>query len=411
MSTASVLVILYCIATAVAIAVRRLRMPYTVALVIVGLALGSLRLITPPHLTQELLFTFFLPGLLFEAAFHLDLSAFRRVWRSAVTLAVPGVVVGVAITAFTMLAVARVFDLGSAVDLNVGLVFGALVAATDPVAVTALFRELEAPASLATLVESESLINDGTGVVFLTLVTAYVTGARTSPLSATLQFGLVAGGGIVLGVALGWLISKVIRRLDEPVIEIGLTVIAAYGSFVLAEQFRVSGVLATVFAGMMCGRHGRDLGMSAQSRAAVQSFWEYVAFALNSIVFLLIGFEFDARRYSEVWPELLIAFGAMLFARTVVVLGLMAAKPLLREHLPTAWTPVIVWGGLRGALSMVLALALPESLPNRELLVSLTVGVVLCSIIVQGLTMPAIVRRLGIDDPSASSDRAASSGV
>ncbi|HEY2064940.1 MAG TPA: sodium:proton antiporter [Gemmatimonadaceae bacterium] len=392
MTTAGVLVILYCISTAVAIAVRRTRVPYTVALVIVGLALGSMRFVAPPHLTRELLFTFFLPGLLFEAAFHLDWTAFRRVWRSAVGLAVPGVVVATVVMAVLVVVAGRAFGLATDMDPRLALVFGALLAATDPVAVTALFRELKAPARLAALLESESLFNDGTGIVLLSLMLAYATGAPTGLATASAEFVLLTGGGALIGAGVGWVVAMVIRRLDEPMIEIGLTVIAAYGSFVLAERVGVSGVLATVVAGMMCGRQGRDLGMSPLSRAAVQTFWEYVAFALNSIVFLLIGFEFDSVRLRSVWPELIVAFLAMLVARGLIVFGMLALQRRSADPLPRRWGSIVVLGGLRGALSMVLALSLPPDLPQRDLIVSLTVGVVLLSIIVQGMTMPFLMR-------------------
>ena len=395
-NSASTLVLLYCISTAVAIAVRGLRIPYTVTLVVVGLALGSFRVVTPPHLTQDLLFTFFLPGLLFEAAFHLDLTAFRQVWRSAVGLALPGVLAATGITALLIVTGGRVFGVATPIDMSFGLVFGALVAATDPVAVTALFRELRAPRRLAALVEAESLFNDGTGVVFLSLVLAYVMGGDMSLATASVQFALVAGGGVLVGLCVGWAVSIIIHRVDAPVIEIGLTVIAAYGSFVLADRLAASGVLATVVSGMMCGRQGRDRGMSAPSREAVQSFWEYIAFALNSIVFLLIGFQFDAIRLRAIWPEILLAFAAMLLARAVIVASMLLLQRASTERMPRAWGGLITLGGLRGALSVVLALALPPELAQRDVIVSLTVGVVLVSIIGQGLSMPLLLRRLGM---------------
>ena len=404
MSVASTLVVLYCVSTAVAIAVRGLRVPYTVALVLVGLALGAFHLVAPPNLTQELLFTFFLPGLLFEAAFHLHLDAFQRVWKSAVGLAVPGVLIGMTLTALLVIAAGRLFGFAQGLDLRLALVFGALVAATDPVAVTALFKELHAPRRLAALVETESLFNDGTGVVFLAIILSYAMGVTSSVLDVSLQFAVLVGGGVVVGLLVGWIISMIIHRVNEPVIEIGLTVIAAYGSFVLADRLGASGVLATVAAGMMCGRHGRDLGMHEASRAAARSFWEYIAFALNSIVFLLIGFQFDAQRMQSIWMELIIAFAAMLVARAVIVYSMILLTRGTGEQVPIAWGSVITVGGLRGALSMVLALALPADLPQRELLVSMTVGVVLLSIIVQGLSMPVLIRRLRLaDDPPLKS--------
>jgi CPA1 family monovalent cation:H+ antiporter len=170
--------------------------------------------------------------------------------------------------------------------------------------------------------------------------------------------------------------------------------IAAYGSFVLAERAGVSGVLATVVAGVLCGRHGRDRGMSDTSRAATESFWQYVAFALNSIVFLLIGFEFDGKVFVAAWPDIMIAFIAMLLARMVVVGALLGIQRHTREAIPGKWGIVLVWGGLRGALSIVLALALPVELAQRQLLIAMTVGVVVLSVVLQGATMPMLIRHL-----------------
>jgi len=392
----STVVLLFCVATATAVAVRRLRVPYTVALVIVGLIMGSFDLVTPPRLTRELLFTFFLPGLLFEAAFHLDLTAFSRIWRSAVALAVPGVIVGMVVTAAILVLVLRVVSGDPAYDWRFGLVFGALVAATDPVAVTALFKEVKAPAELATLVESESLFNDGTAIVFLSLVLSFVSG--TTPSIATLgtQFLIVTGGGVALGLVMGRGIAYVIRRVDDPMIEITLTMIAAYGSFALAEDLSVSGVLATVVAGMFCARHARETGMSERSRAAAEGFWEYVGFALNSIVFLLIGFEFRIGDLLHLGREIVAAFAAMFIARAVIVGMLTLAQRNTSARLPRGWPTVLTWGGVRGALSLVLALALPPGIPGREQLVAITVGTVVLSLIVQGFTMPYLIDRLGI---------------
>jgi CPA1 family monovalent cation:H+ antiporter len=396
MTVESTVVLLFCVATATAVAVRRLRVPYTVALVIVGLAMGSFGLVTPPRLTRELLFTFFLPGLLFEAAFHLDLQAFRRIWGSAVALAVPGVVVGMFATAAIASLLLRAVTGNPAFDWKFGLLFGALVAATDPVAVTALFKEIKAPPRLATLVEAESLFNDGTGIVFLSLVMAFVTGRAPSVATLGAEFLIVAGGGILVGFVIGRVIAHAIRRIDEPMIEITLTMIAAYGSFALAEELHVSGVLATVVAGIGCARNARETGMSPRSRAAAESFWEYIGFALNSIVFLLIGFEFRIESLTQLGREILLAYLAMLLARIGIVALLALAQRNTPQRFPQGWPTVLTWGGLRGALSLVLALSLPANIPGREVLVSITVGAVVLSLIVQGFSMPYVMDWVGI---------------
>lgn len=401
MTTSAILVILFCISTAVAIAVRRLQVPFTVALVIVGLGIGAMGLIEPPHLTKDLLFTIFLPGLLFEAAFHLDLGALRRVWKTVVGLAIPGVVVSIAVMAGLLALMGRLLGTADVFTWQFGLLLGAIMAATDPVAVTAVFREVQVPPRLAALVEGESLLNDGTGVVFFSLALAYVTGQESSAGGLGLAFVTVAGGGVVVGLAAGYLASHVIRRIDDPMIEIALTTIAAYGPFVLAEHFHVSGVLATVIAGALCGRHGRDRGMSDASRAATESFWQYVAFALNSIIFLLIGFEFDLRAFVALLPEVTAAFIAMVVTRSVVVAAALAIQRRGGEPLPRRWSIVVTWGGVRGALSMVLALAIPAGVPHRDVLIATTIGLVVLSVVLQGATMPLLVRRLRLGESTS----------
>jgi CPA1 family monovalent cation:H+ antiporter len=392
--SAETIVILFCISTAVAIAVRRISVPFTVALVLVGLTLGAFRFIEPPHLTKGLLFTIFLPGLLFEAAFHIDLAAFARVWKTVLALAIPGVIVAIAVMAAIIVAIGFVLGQTDVFTWRFGILLGAIVAATDPVAVTAVFREVSVPHRLGALVEGESLLNDGTGVVFFSLVLAYVTNQAVGPGRLLLSFVAIAGGGVAIGLLAGAIASAVIRRIDDAMIEIALTMIAAYAPFVLAEHLGMSGVLATVIAGALCGRHGRDHGMSDRSRAAAESFWQYVAFALNSIVFLLIGFEFDLGHVYSVLPVIVGAFVAMLFARIVVVSVTLALQRRGPDPLPSSWTVVVVWGGLRGALSMVLALALPADIPNRSLVIATTIGLVVLSILLPGATMPMLVRRM-----------------
>lgn len=389
-------VLIFSAATAVAIVVRRFRIPYTVALVIVGLLLGALQVIEAPHLTQELLFAVILPGLLFEAAFNLDIKEFWQNRRAVGALAVPGVVMAIGLTAAIVTPAMGWLGLDPTFTWHQGLVFGALIAATDPIAVVALFKQLHVGHRLSTLVEAESLLNDGTSVVFFTLILAYVGGATTNVGSLALQFITAVGGGALVGGLVGFAATQVTKRVDEPLIEITLTVIAAYGSFAAAEQFHCSGVIATVSAGMVCGTLGWHTGMSPSTQLAVESFWDYVAFALNSVVFMLIGF--------AVRPEMLLASSALIAVAYVgsllARLGVVSATAVIlrptAERLPARWVAVLTWGGLRGALSMVLALALPAGFPHREQLIAMTFGVVLLSLVLQGMTMSRLLRTLGV---------------
>lgn len=385
------LILLMGIAMIVAVLSQRLRLPYTVVLVLAGLILGGFRLIQPLHLTRELLFSVFLPGLLFEAAFHLDFTAFRRHGITALFLAVPGVVAAMFLTGAILVAVSPFGVVERPWIL--ALVFGALIAATDPIAVVALFRSLGAPARLSALLEGESLLNDGTSVVLFGLIAGIAQGAALSPGGAALQFVTTVGIGAAAGGAIGFLVAQATRRIDHPMIEITLTTLAAYAAFVLAERIHGSGVIATVAAGMLCGGYGR-VGMRPTTRVAVESFWEYVAFAFNSLVFLLIGFEVQAGDLIRSVGLILPAFGAVLAGRAVVVF---AASLLFRgtaERLPWRWSAVLTWGGLRGALSLVLALSLPPGFPQRDTLVALTSGVVILSILLQGFTMAPLLRGL-----------------
>jgi monovalent cation:H+ antiporter, CPA1 family len=392
-------IMLLCIATAVAIASQRLRIPFTIALVVTGLALGTADLVTLPHLTKELLFSLFLPGLLFEAAYHLHYRELRAsAWTIAI-LAVPGVVAAVLLTALLLTGASGMVPGVTAVPWTAALVFGGVIAATDPVAVVALFRQVAAPRQLEVLVESESLLNDGTSIVLLSLVLTYLGGAETTMSSLSVDFLRTVLGGAAVGLAIGWTATHVIKRVDEPSIEITITTIAAYGGFAVAEHLHFSGVIATVAAGVLCGNHGRVHAMSKTTQQAVDSFWGWSAFVLNSAVFLLLGAAAPVAVLAREWPLIVLAALVVLVARAAVVFGTGALLARTHEGVPPAWSAVMTWGGLRGALSMVLALSLPEALEHRAQIVTLTAGVVILSLVGQGLTMRPLLRRLRLSAP------------
>jgi len=399
------IVALFSVASIVAIATRWLRVPYTIALVVAGLVLGNTEALSAPQLTKELLFALFLPGLVFEAAFHLDFELFWANKYSIHGLAIPGLVAAIFLTAAVLVPV--VAGLGFEHDFTFlhGLLFAALIAATDPIAVVALFKSLGVPKRLNVLIEGESLINDGAGVVLFTLVLATVSGTEVTFADAVLEFVAVAGLGGLVGASIGYAVSKVIQQVDDPMIEITLTTIAAYGSFAVAEHFHWSGVIATVVAGMLCGNYAARTGMSPSTRVATETFWEYLAFALNSFVFLLIGFEVEVGDLLDQWQPIVVAWLVVTAGRAVVTYAVAAIMRRTPERVPWRWAGVMAWGGLRGGLSMVLVLALPRDLPHREFLVTLTFGVVLLSILIQGLSMGSLLRRLGLVGKSASSLR------
>jgi monovalent cation:H+ antiporter, CPA1 family len=391
LTTETLIIELLLVVALVAIAVRRLRVPYTVALVIVGLLLTTQQPLQL-SLTPELILALFVPPLVFEAAFHLNLRDLQRNLLGILLLAVPGVVL-------TMLIVGGLTAALTPLALPAALVFGALISATDPVAVVALFRALGAPKRLALLIEAESLFNDGTAIVVFNIVIALALAGHFTPVDGIVDFLKVSAGGLMVGFALGWATAQLIARIDDYLIETTLTTVLAFGAYLVAERLHFSGVLAVVAAGLVSGNLG-PRGMSPTTRIVLFNFWEYVAFLANSFVFLLIGLQVNIPTLLAAWQPVLAAIAAVLVARAVVIYGLGFVTNRLTEPIPIRWLHVMNWGGLRGAIALALALSLPAALgPDRELIRVMAFGVVLFTLLVQSTTMGALTRRLGIVMP------------
>jgi CPA1 family monovalent cation:H+ antiporter len=386
-----IVIALLFIATLVGIAARRFRVPYTLGLVVIGLLitlLPQVDIAIPP----TLIFALLVPPLVFEGAFHLNFNNLRRDLVVILTFAIPGVIL-------TMAIVGAFVSWGTGIPILFTLVFGAIVAAIDPVAVIALFRTFGVPKRMQVLLEGESLLNDGTSIVLFGLViTIAVTGSEFNLLTSVIDFIRIAGGGIIIGLSLGFIISQIINRIDDYLIETALTTILAYGSFLIAEEmFHVSGVLAVVGAGLVAGNVG-PAGMSPTTRIVLFNFWEFAAFIANSFIFLLIGLQIELSSLFESWQVIGIAIIAVLIARAVTIYGL----AWVGRDIPIRWQHVLNWGGLRGAISLALALSLPLALGEaRNQLQVMTFGVVIFTLLVQGLTVGPLVRRLGISERSA----------
>ena len=381
--------VLLLVAAVVAMLTRRLRLPYSVGLVAAGMVLSLLPFSPRISLTKELIFTALLPPLIFEAAFQLRWTELRRDLAVISILATLGVVASGAITATGMHFLAH-WQWTSAI------VFGSLIAATDPVSVIATFREAGAHGRLRLLVEAESLFNDGTAAVALAIAAAFALGRPLTTLDGITMAWVTAGGGVVCGILVGGFILLLAGRTEDHLVELTFTTVAAYGSFLFADYFNMSGIFATITAGLMLGNLGMFGGKTSERRReAVQAFWEYAAFVANSLVFLLIGMHETSQNVLAVWLPSLIAVLFVTAGRAAAIYPICAMFTITKHRVDLRHQHALFWGGLRGALALALALGLPEGVPARADIITVSFAVVAFSIFVQGLTMPPLLRALG----------------
>ena len=380
--------LLLLVAAVVAILTRRFRLPYSVGLVAAGMALALLPLAPKINFTKELIFNGLLPPLLFEAAFYLRWSRLRRELPVILTLASVGVVLAGAVTAMGMHYFAH-WQWPNA------LVFGSLIAATDPVSVIATFREAQVHGRLRLLIEAESLLNDGTAAVAFGVAVTFATGHDLTAIDLTKSLAATVGGALLCGAAVGGMALFLTRHTEDHLVELTFTTVAAYGSFLLAEQFHCSGVFATIAAGLIIGNWGPLGVLSDRGREAVQAFWEYAAFVANSLVFLLIGMHETRQDFAAVWLPGVVAVVFVVLGRAVAVypICLLFARSDLR--VTVRHQHALLWGGLRGALALALALGLPVELAGRAEIITVSFAVVAFSVFVQGLTMPPLLRAIG----------------
>lgn len=382
------LVTMLMVSSAVAIFVRWIKLPYSLALVIVGLVIGLFKLLPGVELTPDLTLMVFLPALLFEASWNIDVQELKRDRVPLIVLSSLGVVVSMGV-------IAALLHYLLGFDLKAAMLFGAMVSATDPISVIALFRKLGIDRRLTMLLEGESLFNDGSSVVLFKLILAFaVYGQEFSAPALVFNFIFVCAGGCLLGTLLGLTVSYVTRFFDDHLPEIMLTTIAAYGSFILAESLHVSPVLAVVMTGIVIGNYGSRTSMSATTRTAVSSFWEYAAFVVNSLVFLLIGMRINLPALTKYQDLILAAIAVTVISRMVVVYFFCPILSSKRVPIPPKWMHLLFWGGLRGALSMAMALSIPLAYPLREQLILMTFAAVLFTLLVPGLTMEPLVKLL-----------------
>ncbi len=401
------IVLLLAITLVIALISRRLRLPYTLILVVVGLALGFAHILPRLHLSPDTVLYIFLPALLFEGAWNTDFSALKANWLPIFVLAVPGLFVSLGI-------VAVVVHWGVGLAWLLALLVGSMISPTDPVAVIALMRQLGLPDRLRAIIEGESLFNDGMSTTSFTIILELLLDQidhQPAPAGwlIVLQAIWLPAGGIALGALAGFVAVRLSRRIDDFLIETTITFSVAYGSYVLGEVLHTSGLLAVVAAGLMMGTYGRRVGMSRQVGEMADHTWEFAGYIANSLLFLLLGIQIGAENFlTELpaigWTVLGVILGrvAMIYAFLPVANAVMfwisrrcGIGPI--TPIPQSWNPLILLSGLRGALSLALVLSLPATVPQLTTLKYIVYGVVLITLIGQGMSLRVVLPRWRIE--------------
>lgn len=376
------------LAVVVAVAVKYIRLPYTVALVAVGLVVGFTDIFTTVSLSKEVILFFFLPPLLFEGTIHMDLNILRKRGFAVGMLAVLGTLISTILLGF---AINWVLGL----PLALSMLLGAVITPTDPVSVLATFKEYGVDKELSTIVEGESVFNDGIGVVIYLLLLEFITGHQMTMELAAQTFLWEVLAGALIGIALGYVTHIILGKIDDHLIEVLISLVLAYGVYLLAERLHCSGVVAVVFAGLIIGNYGTILSMSPKTRISLTHFWEVVGFAANSLLFLLIGLALDSKALLGSFGIVAIIFAMMILARSFSVYLLTSFVDWFgKRKIPWSWRHIINWAGLRGSIPIALALGLPLTLSNREQIINIVFGVVLLSLVIQGLTLKPLLKKL-----------------
>ena len=404
-------VILLVVTLIVALASRRLHLPYTLLLVLVGLVFGFLPILTQVHLDPNVVLFLFLPALLFEGAWNIEVAQFVADWLPVVLLAVPGL-------ALSLVLVAAVVHWGIGLSWLLALLLGAMVSPTDPIAILSLLRQLGMANRLRTIVEGESLFNDGVGaaayglVLGLLLPSLALTAAasETSFWTIALDALWLMLGGLALGLIAGWAVARLLRFVDDHLIEIAVTFSVAYGVYIVGTTLHSSGLLAVVGAGLVMGSYGRRTGMSERTQEAVDVVWEFTGYLANSLLFLLLGIQIGKSIFTQPFPGILWALLGVVVGRALMVYTLLPlhdfvarriARRTRKPHrflsfprpIPSSWRPLLVLSGLRGALSIALVLSLPVTLAQRDLLAEIVYGVVLVTLLGQGIGLRILLPR------------------
>jgi monovalent cation:H+ antiporter, CPA1 family len=387
-------IILLLVATGVALLSRRLKVPYVAGLVLAGLAITEL-LPSRIGLNDSLILNLCLPILVFEAAINTDISRLRSTVKPIALLAGPGVVISSGVTAILL-------KWGLGINWIPAMLAGVILAITDTVSVIAVFKEVAVPSRLSTIVEGESLFNDGVALVLFSLILQFYTAGSLTVLDGLQQLFVVIVGGTLVGLIVGYLSTGLFIRSDEPLSSILLTLAVALGAFQAGQLLGVSGVVAVVVAGLIVGTKGIAGNVSASTRLTLLTFWESLGFGVNSLIFLLIGLEVNLTTLWFTLPAVLLAILAYQIGRTLSVYPLLAMVGWFDRSIPGRWQHVLFLGNIKGSLSMALALSIPSGLVGREQIIAIVFGTVLLSLVGQGVSLPWLVKRLNLSPVSPS---------
>jgi CPA1 family monovalent cation:H+ antiporter len=391
--------ILVMIAAGITAISKKFRQPYPIALVIVGAIIGLVnipaleplkRFITEGEVFNFVIITIFLPALLGEASLKLPFSHLRENKNPILALAFGGTLLSFIIIGFSTIWLLN-FSIPAA------FVFAALMSATDPVSVLSIFKSVGVNKKLATVIEGESLFNDGLAVVLFKIsafyLLSYIDAGFSGIASGLFEFIKVISLGLIIGGALGYGFSILTKYFDDYPLEIIFSIILFYGSFLLAESVHASGVIAVVVAALIFGNYGAKIGMSPTTKLNINNFWDVAALLANSLVFLMVGLEIKVIHISDKWGFILIALLIVLIARSFAVY----TSLFFIKGFPNPWKHIINWGGLKGSLSIALVLSLPRNFDGREEILIFAFSVVLFSLVIQGLSIKPLLAYLEVN--------------
>ena len=384
-----ILLLISCVGVVIS---RRIKYPYTIVLVFIGLIISIVPNNINIHLDHHLILQILVPPLLFYGALHIDLEELKKNGFGIFLLSIFGVILSV-------FGIGYIFSILSNIPLKYTLLLGAIIVPTDPISVLSILKEAKTPKDLQVLLEGESLFNDGVSIVIFTIIYSFILGETTdlTIISSIVGFLKIAGGGIIIGFMCGFISYYILKKINDHLLEVSLTVVLVFGTPLLAEYFHMSGIIAIVVAGLIMGNYGRIYSMKQKTRETLDTFWEVIDFIINSILFLALGLQLKGIlskidiNYLNIVQIILI----MLFIRAVVVYSLMGIKNRIGfNKIPFKWSHIIFWGGLRGAISLAMVLSLPNSFIYRQQFIIFTFSIIIFSLFVQGLTIKGLVRRV-----------------